>query len=317
MDNLSLESKAAYDDDATDLGTDLRTEQWVGEVGDVAGPSHDNIRPSSGRGDTYQVIPIIQHNYLGTADWKMGPCLQSPFNSEAERHRIQISHDQTPVRFSPFWLHPVRYQPALEEQDVYRTVQIDHIPIDAEIEDVLDELCFGEVEVIQLVDVGSIKGLQGLMSCPYKFARVVFVTELQASRFAGYAQAKRLTICGELVRVYIQMEKTYPRLPDVDEAIFDMGLTRILSVFGLNDAQRDELPAFLKRTCGVDLVSLTERAHVKEGDANDRFETKTVMEFRSILHAARAREAMVGRQYLGVVGFMIEADYCTRQGTLP
>jgi hypothetical protein len=266
------------------------------------------IRPSSGEGDNYNVIPVSMNNYLALVHWKMTQDRNPLFKSALEKERIQHSADQAGMGRSEFWVHPVRYEPALEELNVLRTVQIDHIPRHLGVQEVLREVCCGKIESIQLVDVGNIRGPEVLTPAPYKFARVVFQEAGDASSFQQYSHAKALTMAGQQVRVYLQMEPTYPRTAEVDEAIFELGLTRILSVFGLTDGRIDLLPAYLKSK-GLDLVSLAKRNHRAESNIE---KSKTVMEFRSVLHALRALRAMEKGGYQGAADFMVEPDYCAR-----
>jgi hypothetical protein len=268
-----------------------------------------NLRPSGGQGDNYNIIPVSMTNYVVPICWKMSQGRNPLFKSALAKQRIQSSAEQADMRRSEFWLHPVRYEPALEEPNVLRTVQIDHIPRHLGVQEVLREVCCGKIESIQLVDLGHIRGPQVLMPAPYQFARIVFHQARDASRFQQYSHAKPLTLAGQQVRVYLQLEPTYPRTAEVDEAIFDLGLTRILSVFGLTDPAVELLPPYLKSK-GLELVSLAQRSHKDERNGGEK--RKTVLEFRSVLHALRALRAMEKGGYAGAKEFMVEPDYCAR-----
>ena len=303
MSEVSLESAIFHDAEGTEPRGNRRPV--------YANASLPKIRPSSGAGDNYNVISVSMTNYLQPLDWKMSRDHRPLFSSELEKESVQRSADQLAVRHSAFWVHPVRYEPAVDEPNICRTVQIDHIPKNAEVKDVLSVLCWGGLESIQLVDIGNIRGPQGAITAPFKFARIVFFKARQACHFQRYAHNKPLMMFGQQVRVYVQMEPTYPRSEEVDEAIFVKGMTRILSVFGLTDCGRDRLPEFLEQR-GLDLVALELRPHDNEGNENDHYESKTVMEFRSILHAFRALQAMENGGYERAIGFMVEPDYCAR-----
>ncbi len=307
--NMSLESTAFHDAERAGICGNQSSD----DVSDTGDASLANVRPSSGPGDNYKVIPVSMTNYLEGIDWNMSKEYNPVFASDSERDAMQRSLDPRGLRHSTFWQHPVRYEPSVRELNVLRTVQIDHIPKSCDVKDVLDEVRWGMVESIQLIDIGNLKGPQGSMPAPFNFARIVFVKERQASQFHRYAHNKALTIGGQQVRVYLQYEPTYPRLSEVDEAIYDKNMTRILSVFGLTHSGRYHLPGFLERR-GSDLISLELRPHDIQGDENDDYEIKTVMEFRSILHACRALEAMKNGGYPCAVGFMVEPDYCARIG---
>ncbi|ERF75059.1 hypothetical protein EPUS_04841 [Endocarpon pusillum Z07020] len=273
--------------------------------------STPQIRPSSGAGDNYNVIPVSMMNYLQPIDWKIGRDQKPLFQSELEKENFQRRGDQQGQRHSEFWVHSVRYEPPVDEPNALRTVQIDHIPRNVEVQEVLRELCWGVIESIQLVDIGNVRGTEGLTPAPFKFARVVFIMADCAAQFARYAHNKSLTIGGQPVRVYVQMEPTYPRTAEVGAAIFDKGMTRILSVFGLTEEARAQLPTFLKQH-GLDLVYCDLRSHDTSVQGTHMFTTKVVMEFRSILHALRAFEAMEDGGFKSAAAFMIETDYCAR-----
>ncbi|KAF7513755.1 hypothetical protein GJ744_007806 [Endocarpon pusillum] len=274
--------------------------------------SPPKIRPSSGAGDNYNVFPVSMMNYLQPIYWKIGRDQNPLFQSELEKENFQRSGDQQGQRHSEFWVHSVRYEPPVDEPNALRTVQIDHIPRNIEVQEVLREVCCGEVESIQLVDIGNVRGTEGLAPAPFKFARVVFIMADCAAKFARYAYNKPLTIGGQPVRVYVQMEPTYPRTAEIGAAIFDKRMTRILSVFGLTDVARAQLPTFLKQR-GLDLVRYYVRSH-DTSSARDHLEfaTRVVMEFRSILHALRALQAMEDGGFETAEEFMIETDYCAR-----
>lgn len=317
MSDMSLDTSAVHDAGATGIhskrrSSDTGNDCGADDAGAVGVASLGNLRQSSGPGDNYEVFPVSLTDYLDVIHWKVSQRFNPVFNSNLEKEAIQRGRDQTEVRHSPFWLHPVRYEPSISEPNTLRTVHIDHIPKHCSMQELLLELCWGAVESIQLVDVGNLKGPQGPMPAPYKFARIVYVKEKYAIKFQDWAHNKPLTIAGEPVRVYLQMEPTYPRMAEVDEAIFELKMTRILSVFGLTSRATEQLPAFLK-TRGLDLVSLEVRPHDFEEDENARTENKTMMEFRSILHAFRALNAMRDGGYEGARSFMIEPDYCARE----
>jgi hypothetical protein len=330
--DLRLKSRAFEDEDEVDNNTGNKEAKGVSKATGVAeanstveptiackdglsgagtadlAANSPTIRPSSGVGDNYSVIPVSMTNYVAPIFWKLDRDHNPLFKSTLEKETIQRNAEQAGTRHSEFWVHPVRYEPVIEEANVLRTVQIDHIPRHLGIQDVLREVCWGMIESIQLIDVGNIRGPQVLMPAPYKFARIVFHKARHATFFQRYSHNKPLTMAGQQVRVYVQMEPTYPRTAEVDEAIFARGLTRILSVFGLTGGGIDLLPAYLKSK-GLDLVSLEKRDHE---DATHRFESKTVMEFRSVLHAFRAFRAMENGGYEGVEMFFVEPDYCAR-----
>lgn len=252
-------------------------------------------------------------NYLAPIDWKMSKHHRPLFTSDFEKNILQFCQGNILSRNKQFWVHDLRYEPKLDEPNTHRTVQIDHIPKGTGVLDVLKEVCYGDVESIQLFDMGRMKGPEGLMSCPYLFARVIFIETENATNFIQYALRKPLVISGKQVRVYMQMEATYPRTPQVDKTIFDWGMLRIFSVFGETRLDPRPLLDFLQRDCRFDVISCKQEAHQPQGDETDRFESKTILEFRSVLQARKAYDALA-EDYPDVVSFMLEPDYCARDG---
>jgi hypothetical protein len=300
MDATTLEPSALHDAGSI-VFSDI---QWSGRPSGVAVP---NIRPSTFPGDDYNVIPVQVINYHQNLDWKMSRDGNPVFSSVLEKESIQRNVDQAGARHAAFWTHSVRYEPSFSEPNIYRTVQIDHIPKAAEIKDILNEVCFGKIESVQLVDIGNVKGPQGPRPSPHKFARIVYIEEDDASRFQRYAHNKPLLIFGQPVRVYVQMAPTYPRTEEVDGAISRLGMSRILGIVGLTAEQRQGLPTFLWKR-GLDLVAL----ELRPVSENDLSVIKVVMEFRSILHAILAQRAL-GSDNQQAIRFVMEADYCERE----
>ena len=224
-------------------------------------------------GGGHQVFPVNVPQPPCFVQWKIHP--SHVFKSEEEKDMIQQSSDQENVRTSVFWLHPVRFEPAIDEPNVRRTIQIDHLPLECTEKDILSTLRYGKVESIVLVRFGHLNT---------KDARIVFTRERSASLFARYANQQHLTIHGKPVRVYHQEEPTYPHNPEVDTAVYILQMSRIISTLGQLGMIR----------IGGDLLDVK-----VDGD-------KTTMEFRSILQAYKAKLT------LEAYGFQIsrEPDYC-------
>lgn len=309
MDKLSVEPKEYPD--LGKPGTRFYAQFTEAEILSTTDPI-----PSNSSRDKLKAIRVSMKNYLEPVYWNMSRALNPLFSSNAEKEAIQRGSDQRGAKNSDFWVHSLRYEPSVAEPEIYRTVQIDNIPREVGIQTVLREVCLGMIESIQLVDIPYVKPIRGQARLPHKFARIVFVKEKYADRFQRYAHDKPLEMGGKQVRVYVQMEPTYPRSAELSDIIYQMGLSRIMSVFGLNDELRDELPEFLMRS-GLGLVRLEERDHdgvteYSENSKCDQFDTKTVMEFRSVKDAHRAWEVMKDGGFKDAVDFMIEPDYCAR-----
>lgn len=242
-------------------------------------------RPSSNGGD-YQVVPLNLVYFFPEINWNLKA--NQIFSSSAEKNKFQLEEDQYDSRFSSFWLHPVRYQPDPTEPNTCRTVQVDNLPLNCNEKDVLSIIHHGKVESIQLVHMGRLRGLK---AAPFKNARIVFTREHSASLFS--CDTQKLTVLGQRIRVYQQLEPTYPRTPAADEAVYTHKMTRIISIpsFGLNTAT---VAAALRQFGITGLLELSSQ------------EGKTVLEFGSILRAYKAL------QTLEIRGVKVEkeSDYC-------
>ena len=128
-----------------------------------------------------------------------------------------------------FWDHPVRYLD-YTERNLFRTVMIDYIPINATYKDVLQPIHGGSIEQITLV--GPIS-----KNANYKTARVVFNYELGASTTANYARDHGMKIHGSSVRVWQVTNQTYPKNKQLDKDVFENAFTRILLFAGMTDEQ--------------------------------------------------------------------------------
>lgn len=255
-------------------------------------------------GDGYKVIPIKMTNRLDIIDWKMSAEHNPLFASIAEKNLAQRISNGSDVQNGLFWVHLVRYEPQIAEMNKHRTVHIDHIPKHCNVTDVLREIRFGSIESINLCDIGMLRGRKGPTPASYQFARIVFLQEQKASDFQRWAHEKPLLIGGRPVRVYVEMEPTYPRHPEVSEALAQFGMRRIFSIIGLTKSQRMRLPEFIRQIGNFAPVS------IEQSSENDG---KTTLEFRSILHAYRVLRAVDAGEYQFANGFQIEEDYCRRK----
>ena len=138
-----------------------------------------------------------------------------------------------------FWAHPVRYLPEVTEQNAYRTIMIDFIPLGSTYKDVLGSIRGGMLESIQLLPpLGR--------STNFMTARVVFVYEAAARNMYMEDQHMGIFIRGQLVRVWQVLQPTYPRSVVLQEDI-DAGYTRNLMIWEATENQNARLLTKLAR----------------------------------------------------------------------
>jgi hypothetical protein len=156
-----------------------------------------------------------------------------------EKTRALGSSNQYTNVGSAYWQHPVRYL-EFAKRDLFRTVMVDYIPIDATMSDLLSEVRGGSLESIELIDpIGQ--------ATDYKTARVVFNTEKGATYIHEYGRDNAIKICGQEVRVYQLINGTYP----VSEAIeaYEQGMSRILIMTEAEEAVLASVPEALGNLC--------------------------------------------------------------------
>lgn len=160
--------------------------------------------------------------YDPTINWKVTPA--TPLY---ENVADGFTHLGQPARReqhnTPFYEHPVRFMPSRGEKNLYRTVMIDFIPRGTTYKEVLNQIRGGTLESIQLVDN---------VGCANDFmtARIVFNYELDAQYLYLHGQDPGLFINNQRLRVWQVLQPTYPKNHQLEEDIFEDGVTRLLLV---------------------------------------------------------------------------------------
>lgn len=192
--------------------------------------------------------------------------------------------------FDVFWKHPVRYLDH-DSKNIFRTVMIDYIPADATCQDVLDEICSGSLEKIELVP--SIAN-----TAKYQTARVVFNFELGASTTANFARDHGMRIKGQTVRVWQVLTQTYPKNSQLDQDVFDRGFTRLLII---NNASQEAL-ATLSTKLKWFKTSIVCFSKTYDG--------YPLIEFASVASAARAMRLLMRDPNFREAEFDFDEDPC-------
>ena len=195
---------------------------------------------------------------------------------------------------SVFFDHPVRYLPLSQEQNIYRTVMIDHIPVSATIADVLREIRTGQVESIQLFDrIGNVTD--------FKTARVVFVYENPAREIQIEASLPGVFIQGRKVHVWIVLQPTYPRSSAMGEAILNQGYTRLLVIGNVSPSTVARLDRMLFPQKKMGFI-----VDVRKTD-DGKYD---LVEFTSIAEAIDAMKTLSLERGFENAVFDFQDDYC-------
>ena len=191
-----------------------------------------------------------------------------------------------------FYKHPVRYlEYGDNDKNIFRTVMIDSIPEEATYEDVVEQVCGGSLEKIELVrSVG--------VNARGKTARVVFNFELGASTTANYARDHGMVIKGQPVRVWQIITPTYPKNKELDRNVFDNCFTRILII---NNASRDALDTIPQK------LYQFQNSIVRYSKTFDRYPS---VEFTSIATAVKAMYLLLTDPIFAGAEFDFDDDYC-------
>ena len=201
-----------------------------------------------------------------------------------------------PLRLSTFWQHPVRYLPASDEKNLCRTLIIDFLPLDTTVKDVLALIHGGALESVQLFESIGI-------ATDFKTARVVFHHEIPACDMYAHWQKYGMTMRGQPIRV-LQLGYTYPKTRQLDEDVFIRCYTRILLIDNINNRIVQRLPAYLNQQIKMGFI-------IEIGQADDGI---AMIEFTSVVEAAKAMRAMQTEQMFHGAIFDFEDDYC-EEGT--
>lgn len=213
------------------------------------------------------------------------------FNNEQELAQARRQNGRHQL-CSTFWQHPVRYMPASDEKNLCRTLILDFLPLDTTMRDVLHLIRGGALESIQLFPpIGTITD--------FMTARAVFHYELPADDIYLYWQKYGLTVRNQHIRV-LQLGYTYPKNRQLDEDVFIRRYTRILLVDNISDQAVQHLPAYLNTQIKMGFV-------IEIGQADDGI---TLIEFTSVVEAAKAMRAMQAEEMFRGAVFDFEDDYC-------
>ena len=219
--------------------------------------------------------------------WKVNK--ENPIFEEDDLFRT-LNSQPFGTRHEIFWKHPVRYLD-YDSKNIFRTVMIDYIPADATYNDVLDEICSGSLEKIEMVpSIGD--------ALNYQTARVVFNFELGASTTANFARDHGMKIKGQKVRVWQVLTQTYPKNFQLEREVFENGFTRVLIINNASQEALSTLPTKLERFKSS-IVAFSET-----------FDRYPMIEFTSVVFAIKAMQVLMSDHNFHDAEFDFDEDPC-------
>ncbi|KAL8640936.1 MAG: hypothetical protein Q9228_002195 [Teloschistes exilis] len=157
--------------------------------------------------------------------WPMKPSIVSPHERERaiKIHKREASSQEH--QFPDLFRYGVRFRPAPEESDMYRTVIVDDLPSKLSISSLLEHVRGGAVVEAQLHNTATISG--------HSSAMIIFVHEHGARSFESRARQLPLRFAGVEARVTLLPTPTWPMSPNLRTAIMNHGHTRCLEIRGM------------------------------------------------------------------------------------
>ncbi|RDW70704.1 uncharacterized protein DSM5745_08215 [Aspergillus mulundensis] len=167
--------------------------------------------------------PIKPVKWYGEISWSLkGTSVFDDAEQELDafNNRINMLDHRKP--YDELWIfqYGLRYMPSAPDENVYRTIRIDDIPLDKTLNNILP-LVVGEIYSARLADTCNITG--------HNTAMITFISENDAARFVAGAANRTVTLpFGRVVPVHTP---TYPMPADIQKSIMHGGYTRILGMF--------------------------------------------------------------------------------------
>ena len=214
------------------------------------------------------------------------------FEDEYEKESALGLGETHENRMNAFFDHPVRYL-EYSGKDLFRTVMIDYIPVDASYTEVLWQICGGSLEKIELIPpIGN--------TTDYQTARVVFNHEVSAITTVNYAKTHGIIIKDKRVRVWQVMTQTWPKTAELYDLVHRQRFTRFMAFKECDEIQLETIPGKLEWLWNNVVVL---------GWTEDKL---PVIEFTSVAAAVKALNQLVKDLDLGSVKFDFIEDPCDR-----
>ncbi|KAJ9223413.1 hypothetical protein DTO271D3_4153 [Paecilomyces variotii] len=196
---------------------------------------------------------------------------------------------------SKLWLfqYGIRYIPGSEEKNAFRTVKVENLPLDIDMNTLLSQVCGGEIVVARLLNTSSITG--------HHTALVTFVQQRQAEAFVDYASKYGLSFGKDNVSVKMLETPTYPMSAEMEGLILDEGYTRCVVIRDFEEDLYEELVSLvIGSVCGNEIEEIK-----PEGNS-------VTIQFHSIKMAAVAFGLIRGRRSFSGCRLDFAPDPCAR-----
>lgn len=196
---------------------------------------------------------------------------------------------------SNLWLfqYGIRYVPGPGEKNAFRTVKIENLPLDIDMNTLLNQVCGGEILVARLLNTSNITG--------HHTALVTFVQQRQSEAFVEYAAKYGISFGNDKVSVKMLETPTYPMSLEMEKMIFDEGYTRCVVIRDFEEDLYEQLVSLIiESVCGNEIEEVKPEQDV------------VTIQFHSIKMAAVAFELIRGRRSFSGCRLDFAPDPCAR-----
>lgn len=200
-------------------------------------------------------------------------------------------------RLADQWVfqYGLRYKPEPGESNVYRTVKIEELPLDVRMDQVLGQVCCGDVFSAQLLNTKEITG--------YHTAIVIFLQQRQAENFARYAVTEGIFINGTRLKVTVLDTPTYPMSAELETLIWHEGYTRCVALYNFREELMEVLQFVIQHSICGNYIECIEDGWNKN---------EICLRFHSIKIAAKAFDLLTAHPSFLECRIDFVPDPCTR-----
>ncbi|KAL1963535.1 hypothetical protein VTN77DRAFT_8116 [Rasamsonia byssochlamydoides] len=232
----------------------------------------------------------------GKIHWAMD-CL---FENKIEEFEAVTNRENELLGSGPLadqWVfqYGLRYQPKPGETNVYRTVKIEELPLDVRMDQVLGQVCCGDVFSARLLNTKEITG--------YHTAIVIFLQQRQAENFARYAAKEGIFIGNTRLKVTVINTPTYPMTAKMETLVWKEGYTRCVALYNFRPELIEILQFVIQRSICNDYIECIE---------DGWNENEICLRFHSIKIAATAYDLLKGHPGFHECRINFVPDPCTR-----
>lgn len=268
-----------------------------GNESDIRAEPETPDTPSTTSNVSLSFVGEIPSEFPGQPMWKVHR--DNPiFYDDYEKQRAKAFSGPPMDPTSQFYNHPVRYLPedAVKNEDIYRTVMMNNIPLNTCANEILHIVYGGAVESIEMIEpIGK--------ATSSMTARIVFVLEEGAMTMA---RSKGLKIEGVEVHCWLVREPTYPRSGEMEEFISGiLEASRILFIHNITTDQYTNIQGVVKGLgVGRQLIGMSwEVDKCTEGFG------RAVLEFTSIKAAVKAGQGIIRHAGYKQATLSFDEDY--------